>query len=422
MKMIIRNAHIGEDKELKDIFIENGKIIKIGKIEEKAEIEIDADGKLVSPPFVDPHVHLDAVLTVGDPQYNISGTLWEGIEIWSKRKLKLTHEDVKKRAKEALKWAVAQGILKVRTHVDVCDPELTALKAMVEVKQEMKELVDVQIVSFPQEGIVSFPDGENLMRKSLEIGADIVGGIPHYEFSRDDGIKSIDIIMDLAKSFDKDIDVHIDETDDDQSRFVEYLAAKTIKENYFGRVTASHITAMHSYNNAYAYKLMSVFKKAQLNVIANPLDNIALQGRFDNYPIRRGMTRIKELLKSGINVGLGHDSVMDPWYPLGRYNMLQVAFMALNVGHMTGYNEINEIFDAITYNSAKLMNLSDYGIKEGNKADLIILNAPSKIEAIRLRSEVLYVIKNGNIIAKTTPAKSYVNDEEISFRVIGIYE
>lgn len=422
MDIIIRNAKLLNYDEFVDIGIKDGKIEKIGKITDNCKEEINAEGNLVSPPFVDPHVHLDAILTVGDPNYNMSGTLWEGISIWSERKKKLTYDDVKKRAKEAIKWAVAQGTLKIRTHVDVCDPELVALKAMIDVKEEVKDLVDLQIVSFPQEGIVSFPNGEYLMEESLKLGADVVGGIPHYEFSRNDGIESIDIIMNLAKKYDKDIDVHIDEIDDEQSRFVEYLASKTIKENYQGRVTASHITAMHSYNNAYANKLMGVFKKAQLNVIANPLDNIALGGRFDNYPIRRGMTRVKELLNYGINVGLGHDSVMDPWYPLGRYSMLQVAFMGLNIGHMTGYEEIKQIYKAITYNSAKLMNLKDYGIEEGKKADLIVLKAPSDIEAIRLRSEAIYVIKNGKVVAKTIPSKSYVNDERIDFRVSGIYE
>ncbi len=420
MDLVVRNAKV--NGKIVDIGVKNGKIEKIGKVDEKGEIEIDANEKLVSPPFVDPHVHLDAILTVGDPRYNMSGTLWEGIEIWSERKKKLSKEDVKERAKEAIRWAVAQGILAIRTHVDVCDPSLVALDAMLEVKEEVKDLVDLQIVAFPQEGIVSFPNGENLMRKALEMGADVVGGIPHYEFSREDGIKSIDIILSLAKEFDKDIDVHIDETDDDQSRFLEYLASKTIKEGYQGRVTASHTTAMHSYNNAYAYKLFGVLKKAKMNIIANPLDNIALQGRFDNYPIRRGMTRVKELLKSGINVGFGHDSVMDPWYPLGRYNMLQVAFVGLNLGHMTGYEEIKMAFDAVTKNSAKLMRLDWYGLEEGKAASFVVLNAKSEIDAVRLMSEALYVIKNGKVVAKTKPAEYEVEGKKVRMEVEGVYE
>ena len=420
MDLVVRNAKV--NGKIVDIGVKNGKIEKIGKVDEKGEIEIDANEKLVSPPFVDPHVHLDAILTVGDPRYNMSGTLWEGIEIWSERKKKLSKEDVKERAKEAIRWAVAQGILAIRTHVDVCDPSLVALEAMLEVKEEVKDLVDLQIVAFPQEGIVSFPNGENLMRKALEMGADVVGGIPHYEFSREDGIKSIDIILSLAKEFDKDIDVHIDETDDDQSRFLEYLASKTIKEGYQGRVTASHTTAMHSYNNAYAYKLFGVLKKAKMNIIANPLDNIALQGRFDNYPIRRGMTRVKELLKSGINVGFGHDSVMDPWYPLGRYNMLQVAFVGLNLGHMTGYEEIKIAFDAVTKNSAKLMRLDWYGLEEGKAASFVVLNAKSEIDAVRLMSEALYVIKNGKVVAKTKPAEYEVEGKKVRMEVEGVYE
>jgi len=423
MDLIIRNARLKGQDNLKDIGVNGDRIVAIrDKIEEKGTTEIDAAGNLVTPPFVDPHIHLDAVLTVGDPQYNMSGTLLEGIEIWSKRKAKLTFDDIKKRAIEAIKWEVAQGTLKIRTHVDVCDPSLVALEAMVEVKNEVKGLADLQIVAFPQEGIVSYPNGKELMRKALEKGADIVGGIPHYEWSREDGIESLDIVFELAKEFDKDIDVHIDETDDDHSRFTEYLASKTLKEGYQGRVTASHTTAMHSYNNAYAFKLVGLLKKAGVNVITNPLDNIALQGRFDTYPKRRGLTRVKELLEAGVNVGIGHDSILDPWYPLGRGNMLQVAFMCLNVTHMTGYNEMLKIFDAITVNSAKIFRLKDYGIREGNRADIVVLNAPSEIEAIRLMAEALYVIKDGKVVANTQPASSTVNGESITFRVSGIYD
>ncbi len=421
MDLIVKNAKLRSGKVV-DIGVKNGKIVKIGKIDGDAKVVIDAKGKLTTPPFVDPHVHLDAVLTVGTPRYNMSGTLWEGIEIWSERKKELTYEDVKKRAKEAVRWAVAQGVLKIRTHVDVCDPQLTALHALLEVKEEMKDLVDIQIVAFPQEGILSYPDGEKLMRKALEMGADVVGGIPHYEFCREYGIRSIDVVFNLAKEFDKDIDVHIDETDDDQSRFVEYLAAKTIEEGYQGRVTASHTTAMHSYNNAYAFKLFSVLKKARINIIANPLDNTALQGRFDNYPIRRGMTRVKELLSSGINVGLGHDSVMDPWYPLGRYNMLQVAFLALNVGHMTGYEEMKRVYDAITVNSAKIMRLEGYGLEEGRDADFVILNAKSDIDAIRMMADVLFVVKSGKVVAENKPPVYKIKGEYVDFDVPGIYE
>ncbi|HCZ05826.1 MAG TPA: cytosine deaminase [Thermotogae bacterium] len=423
MDLVIRNARLRGQEGLKDIGIKGERIVAVkDRIEENGEVEIDAAGNLVTPPFVDPHIHLDAVLTVGDPQYNMTGTLLEGIEIWSRRKAKLTFDDIKKRAIEAIKWEVAQGTTKIRTHVDVCDPSLVALEAMVEVKKEVQDIADLQIVAFPQEGIVSYPNGVELMRKALEKGADIVGGIPHYEWTREDGIKSLDIVFELAKEFDRDIDVHIDETDDDHSRFTEYLAAKTLRENYQGRVTASHTTAMHSYNNAYAFKLIGLLKRAEVNVITNPLDNIALQGRFDTYPKRRGLTRVKELLEAGVNVGIGHDSILDPWYPLGRGNMLQAAFMCLNVAHMTGYNEMLKIFDAITVNSARIFRLEDYGIEEGKRADLVVLNAPSEIEAIRLMAEALYVVKNGKIVAQTQPASATLKGEKITFRVPGIYD
>ncbi|HEX2731942.1 MAG TPA: cytosine deaminase, partial [Polyangiaceae bacterium] len=286
--------------------------------------QLDARGRLVCPPFVEPHVHLDAVLTAGQPAFNRSGTLFEGIQRWSERKATLDHEDVKGRARKALQWQLAQGIQFVRTHCDVTDPKLVALRALLELKQEFADRLSLQIVAFPQEGIVSFPGGQALMEEAMRLGADVVGAIPHFEFTRDDGVASLKIAFDLAERFDRLLDIHCDEIDDEQSRFLEVVAAQAQHRGLGARTTASHTTAMGSYNDAYAYKLFRVLGLSGMNFIANPLVNIHLQGRFDTYPKRRGVTRVKELLQAGLNVCFGHDDIVDPWYPLGTGNMLQV--------------------------------------------------------------------------------------------------
>lgn len=421
--LLIRKARLVGQHKLQDIAIKDGIITGIAdSLSDIAEKEIDAKGRLATPPFVDPHIHLDAALTVGSPRYNLSGTLIEGIQIWGEKKSDLNTHDVKTRALEAIKWEVVQGTQYIRTHVDICDPGLTALHALVEVKDEVKDYVDLQIVAFPQDGILRFSGGADLLEKALVSGADVVGGIPHHERTREDGLESIDIVFKLAKKYNKDIDLHTDETDDDHSRFAEYLAAKTIKEGFEGRVAAGHTTAMHSYNNPYAFKVIGLLKEAGISVITNPLDNIALQGRFDTYPKRRGLTRVKELLEAGVNVGIGHDSIMDPWYPLGKGSMLEAAFMCLNVTHMTGYEEMRQIFKALTYNSARILRLEGYGLEEGNPANLVILNANSEINALRQGAEALYVLKAGKIIGITEPAKRLFLGEEVKLEVPGIYE
>lgn len=419
--LIKRARTLGSDS-LQDIAIKNTKIVMVSKsIVINAKEVIDAQGCLVTPPFVDPHLHLDAALTSGSPRYNSSGTLREGIDIWNDRKKQLTIKDVKKRAMEAIKWEVVQGTTYIRTHVDICDHTLTALKALLEIKEEVKNFADIQIVAFPQEGILRFQNGEKLLNDAVKLGADVIGAIPHHEWTRDDGIKSIDIVFDIAANYGKDIDIHTDETDDDHSRFIEHIAAKSIRSGFTGSVAASHTTAMHSYNNPYASKIIELVKEAGVHIIVNPLDNIALQGRFDTYPKRRGLTRVKELLEAGVNVGIGHDSIMDPWYPLGKGNMLEAGFMCLNVAHMTGYEEMQKIFHALTYNSARILRVEEYGINQGNIANLIILNANSEINALRLSAEALYVIKNGKVVAKTIPAKRYLSESEVRFSIPGMY-
>ncbi|GCE17160.1 cytosine deaminase [Dictyobacter kobayashii] len=407
--VLIRRARLQRRSELVDIAIQDGVFARIGSdlSSNTARQEIDADGRLLSPPFIDAHVHLDAVLTVGQPRYNSSGTLLEGIQIWSERKPSLTHEDVKRRALEEIQWEVAQGTLHIRSHVDVCDPKLTALRALLEVREEVRDICDLQLVAFPQDGILSFPNGRDLMRQAMELGCDVVGGIPHYEWTRDMGVEDVHYAFELAKEFNRDIDCHCDETDDPLSRFTEVMAADTIQRGWQGRVTASHCTAMHSYDNAYAFKLIGLLARAQMNVVANPFDNVVLQGRFDTYPKRRGITRVKELLAGGVNVALGHDSIMDPWFPMGRGDMLAAAQLALFLCHMSGYDEIDAVLDLITTNAARALRIQDrYGIEEGKPADFLLLDAPTAFEALRLLPVRLYVFKQGRQVANTTPAQS----------------
>src|SRR5258707_1106341 len=385
--LLVRHACLHRRAGLFDLAIEKGRFAKIASDLEagRATREIDAGGRLLAPPFVDAHVHLDAVLTVGQPRYNASGTLLEGIQIWSERKPSLSREDVRRRVLEEIRWEVAQGTLHIRSHVDVCDPNLTALRALLELREEVRDICDLQLVAFPQDGILSFPNGRELMRRAMELGCDIVGGIPHYEWTNAMGIEDVHYAFALAKEFNRDIDCHCDETDDPHSRFTEIMAADTLQQNWQGRVSASHCTAMHSYDNAYAFKLTRLLARAQVNVVANPFDNVVLQGRFDTYPKRRGITRVKELLAAGVNVALGHDSIMDPWFPLGRGDMLAAAQLALYLCHMSGYEEINDVLDLITSNAARVLRIQDrYGIEEGKAANFLVLDAPSAFEALRL--------------------------------------
>ncbi|MEO8971158.1 MAG: cytosine deaminase [Ktedonobacteraceae bacterium] len=421
--LILRHAQLHRHSGLVDIAVQDGRFVKVAGelVVNSGQREIDADGKLVVPPFIDAHVHLDAVLTVGQPRYNSTGTLLEGIQIWSERKPSLTHEDVKRRATEEIRWEVAQGTLHIRSHVDVCDPNLTALKALLEVREEVRDICDLQLVAFPQDGIFSFPNGRELMREAMELGCDVVGGIPHYEWTRDMGVEDVHFVFALAKEFNRDIDCHCDETDDPLSRFTEVMAADTIEQGWQGRATASHCTAMHSYDNAYAFKLIRLLARAQMNVIANPFDNVVLQGRFDTYPKRRGITRVKELLAGGVNVALGHDSIMDPWFPLGKGDMLAAAQLALFLCHMSGFEEVQDVLDLITLNAAKTLRIQDrYGIEEGKPADFLILDAPSAFEALRLVPARLHVFKAGREIASTQPAKSVLRrpeEEEVRFKI-----
>ena len=420
--MLVKNVHIHNREGLWQILIEEGKISRIFSQDEvfnySGEI-LDGEEGIVYPPFVEPHIHLDATQTAGQPNWNQSGTLFEGIERWAERKSLLSHEDVKSRAWKTLKWQIANGVQYVRTHVDVSDPTLTALKAMLEVKKEIAPWVDLQIVAFPQEGILSYPNGEKVLDQAMEMGADVVGGIPHFEFTREYGVESMHIAFDIARKYNKQIDIHCDEIDDEQSRFVETVAALALKYDMGEKVTASHTTAMHSYNNAYASRLFRLLKMSKIHFVANPLVNIHLQGRFDTYPKRRGVTRVKEMLKNNINVCFGHDDVFDPWYPLGTANMLQVLHMGLHVCQLMGYGQINDGLKLVTENSAKALGLTDYGIQEGNSANFIVLPAENGFDAVRRQVPTRYSIRHGKVISETQLAKTtiYLSDsEQVNYR------
>ena len=420
--MLVKNVHIHNREGLWQILIEEGKISRIFPQDEvfnySGEI-LDGEEGIIYPPFVEPHIHLDATQTAGQPNWNQSGTLFEGIERWAERKSLLSHEDVKSRAWKTLKWQIANGVQYVRTHVDVSDPTLTALKAMLEVKKEIAPWVDLQIVAFPQEGIFSYPNGEKLLDQAMEMGADVVGGIPHFEFTREYGVESMHIAFDIARKYNKQIDIHCDEIDDEQSRFVETVASLALKYDMGEKVTASHTTAMHSYNNAYASRLFRLLKMSKIHFVANPLVNIHLQGRFDTYPKRRGVTRVKEMLKNNINVCFGHDDVFDPWYPLGTANMLQVLHMGLHVCQLMGYGQINDGLKLVTENSAKALGLTDYGIKEGNNANFIVLPAENGFDAVRRQVPTRYSIRHGKVISETQLAKTTIHlsdSEQVNYR------
>lgn len=405
MELVIRNAKLRGREELVDIGIENGLFKEISNnIEGKGTKEIDAKGNLFSLPFVESHIHLDSALSAGNPRYNSSGTLLEGIQIWGERKLSLTKDDIKKSAIETLKWLITNGVLKVRTHTDSTEKNLITLQALLEVKEEMKDYIDIQVVAFPQDGIFAYKGMDKLMEESLKMGADVVGGIPQVEFTREDGIKSIEYIFELANKYNKLIDIHTDETGDDQSRFTEVIAKYTITNGMEGLVTASHTTAMHNYNNDYVSKLMGLMKRADMNIVTNPSSNALLQNRLDGYPRKRGHTRVDQLILNRINVSIGNDNIMDPFGPMGKGNMLQAANLLMHTAHLSGNDQMPELMDMISTNGFKTLNLHDNKIEVGNQADFLILDAKDEKEAIRLTSECLYVVRKGKVIVETQPA------------------
>jgi cytosine deaminase len=409
--MKIINAQLRGVEGLRDICIAGGKIDKIipGSAAESGSEDdiIDAAGHLVIPPFVDPHVHLDAVLSAGKlSKPNVTGTLLEAIGIWNEWKKDLTKDILIGNAKEVVKWYAANGVLRVRTHADCSDPTLRTVESLIELREDVKDIIDIQVVAFPQNGIFTDKDGEALMRRALDMGADVVGGAPHIEYTREDGVREVEFVYDMAEKYDRLVDIHCDETGDDQSRFIEVMAKENITRGLEGRAAASHTTAMHNYNNDYAYKLIGNLARAEMNMITNPFDNSVLQNRMDGYPRKRGCTRADDMLARGVNVCIGHDSIMDPWYSMGTGNMMAAANLFAHMGHMNGHAQLSQLVDMITVNSAKTMNIEDsYGIEAGRPADMVILDAASDYEVMRLIPECLYVIRGGKVIANSIPAE-----------------
>jgi cytosine deaminase len=371
--------------------------------------EIDASGYLVSPPFVDAHFHMDATLSLGLPRLNQSGTLLEGIALWGELKPNLTVEAIKERALRYCDLAVARGLLAIRSHVDICDPRLLAVDALLEVRKEVAPYLDLQLVAFPQDGYLRDPGAAKLMETALDRGVDVVGGIPHFERTMDEGKKSVEVLCRIAAERGLRVDMHCDESDDPLSRHIETLTAETVRHGLQGRVTGSHLTSMHSMDNYYVSKLLPLMAEAEMNVIANPLINITLQGRHDTYPKRRGMTRVPELMDAGIKVAFGHDCVMDPWYSLGSADMLEVASMGLHLAQMTGVEQMKACFQAITEVPAAILGLEGYGLEEGCNADLVILQAADPVEALRLKANRLFVIRKGKIISRSAPLQAKLN-------------
>jgi cytosine/creatinine deaminase len=408
--LAVRGARLAgqEAGPLTDLLVDDGRFVAVapaGGEQPEARAVIEAAGALASPPYVEPHVHLDTTLTAGQPRWNQSGTLWEGIACWAERKATLTRDDVVSRAEEVLRWQVANGVLHVRSHVDVTDPELVALDALAEVRDRAAGVVTLQLVAFPQEGICSFPGGEDLMRRAVERGADVVGAIPHFEDTREDGVRSLEIAVGIAVEHGLLLDAHCDEIDDEQSRFIEVLATLAARSGLRERATASHTTAMGSYNAAYSDKLERILSRSGLNMVSNPLVSLHLQGRFDDYPKRRGLTRVKELLAAGINVAFGHDDLMDPWYPLGTANPAQVALVGAHAAQLMSRTEIAECFRMVTDRAAAVLGLGQgYGIAAGRPASFLLLPAIDAFDVLRRQVRPSHVISRGTVVAQTPAA------------------
>jgi cytosine deaminase len=406
---IIRRASLIGADQLHDIGIADGRFVEISpRLDMNAPTETDAAGCLVVPPFVDSHFHLDAALSLGQPSLNQSGTLLEGIQIWAALKPSLNAAAIKERAMALLHWSIAQGTLIIRSHVDVTDPSLLAVEVLLEVKKEMSRWIDLQLVAFPQDGLLRCPDGRALLTRALDLGVEVIGGIPHYERTMAQGSESITWLCELAEKRGLLVDMHCDESDDPLSRHIEHLTAETSRLGLGGRVTASHLTSMHSMDNYYVSKLLPLMAESGIQAVCNPLINIHIQGRHDTYPKRRGLTRVPELLAAGVNVAFGHDCVMDPWYPMGTHDMLEVAHMGAHCLQMMGAAQADDLLAMVTSRGAAVLNRQDYGIRKGNPADCVILQASDAMQAIRLRAARLQVFRRGRIIAGSVPRQSEV--------------
>ncbi len=415
--LVIRNAHLAGHDGVVDLAAEDGRWTAIGpRLELDAETELDADGRLVTAPLVDCHLHLDASLTAGKPRFNESGTLIEGIHVWGELKESLTPEDVFTRAREIVRWSAAQGTLFIRAHADVSAKNEAPLKGLLRLRDEMADLVTIQVTAFPQDGIYSHPENEALFERALQLGADCVGGIPHYEPTSELGLREVHRVFELASRYSRKIDVHCDETDDPNSRFLEVMADNTVSYGLSGLVTASHCTAMGSYEPYYSSKLHGFLKRAGINIVVNPYANSLIQGRLDVYPKRRGFAQLKELLAAGVNVSLGNDVIMDPWYLMGRADMVEAASLALHFTYMSGLDEIPEMLECATTRGARTLGVEDeYGLEEGKPADCVVFDAPSAIEVLRLHPARRWVVRRGRVIAETEPSRTTLLGEPVTF-------
>ena len=422
LDLIIKNCNLANGQTGVDVGVQAGRIVAIQPaLQAEAHQVVDAQGQLLSAPFVDAHFHMDSTLSYGLPRVNESGTLLEGIALWGELKPLLTQEALVDRALAYCDWAVANGLLAIRSHVDVCDPRLLATEALLHVRERVKPYLDLQLVAFPQDGVLRAPGAMDNLKRALDMGLDVVGGIPHFERTMADGAESVRLLCELAAERGLRVDMHCDETDDPMSRHIETLAYHTQRLGLQGRVTGSHLTSMHSMDNYYVSKLIPLIREAGVSAISNPLINITIQGRHDTYPKRRGMTRVPELLAAGVTVAFGHDCVMDPWYSLGSGDMLEVAHMGLHVAQMTGQDAMRACFEAVTSAPAKILGLDDTGIEVGKRADMVLLQARNPVEALRLRATRLHVWRAGKQIASTPPATATLSLEgrpqTVDFRV-----
>ena len=409
MNMQIINARLRQRPGLYRLDIENGVFTAItaqDAPQTAGEGQRDAGGKLLCAPFIEPHIHLDAALTAGEPHWNQSGTLFEGIERWGERKPLLDEADIRERVLKTLNLLIGNGVQFVRTHADTSDPSLVGLKTLCTLRDELKDKIDIQVVAFPQDGLLSYPGGDKLMEEALEFGADVVGGIPHFEYTRELGVASMKRVIELAIKYDRLVDVHCDEIDDPNSRFLEVLACEALFHELGSRVTASHTTAMHSYDNAYCSKLFLLLKRSGINFISCPTESIPLQGRFDTYPKRRGVTRVKELNEAGINVCFAEDSIFDPWYSLGNGKLLRTLDFGLHICQMMGYQDFSQALSLITDNSARTLNIeARYGIEVGKPASFNLLDGEDDYSVLRNQGDVLLSVRHGDIIMQREPAR-----------------
>lgn len=423
--LLVHNATLPDGRTGMSVAVQDGRIAQVAAgYMAPAHSVVDAEGQLLSPPFVDAHFHMDATLSYGLPRVNQSGTLLEGIALWGELKPHLTQEALVERALAYCDWAVAKGLLAIRSHVDICDPRLLAVEALLEVKRRVAPYLDLQLVAFPQDGVLRDPQAMDKLQRALAMGVDVVGGIPHFERTMADGALSVKLLCELAAAQGKLVDMHCDESDDPMSRHIETLAFEAQRLGLNGRVTGSHCTSMHSMDNYYVSKLLPLIAEAGVSIISNPLINITLQGRSDSYPKRRGMTRVPELLAAGVNVAFGHDCVMDPWYSMGSGDMLEVASMGLHVAQMTSQSAMRQCFEAVTTNAARILHLDGYGLDVGCHADMVLLQAGDTIEALRLRATRLMVWRRGQLVAQSPAATTTLSlpgrPQSTSLRLLGL--